>query len=58
MLGFFYAIVTARYPKGFRDLGAYWLRYQSQTLAYLFLLTDRYPTLASGTAIEFERGSS
>jgi 2-(1,2-epoxy-1,2-dihydrophenyl)acetyl-CoA isomerase len=57
ILGFFYAIVTARYPKGFRDLGAYWLRYQAQTMAYLLLLTDRYPTLASGTAIQFERSA-
>jgi 2-(1,2-epoxy-1,2-dihydrophenyl)acetyl-CoA isomerase len=57
LLGFVFALWTGRYPRGFRDLGAYWLRYQSQTLAYLLLLTDRYPTLGSGTAIEFERGA-
>jgi 2-(1,2-epoxy-1,2-dihydrophenyl)acetyl-CoA isomerase len=58
LLGYFFALVTGRYPRGFRDFGAYYLRYQSQTYAYLFLLTDRYPTLASGTAIQFERGAS
>jgi 2-(1,2-epoxy-1,2-dihydrophenyl)acetyl-CoA isomerase len=56
-LGFFFALVTGRYPRGFRDLGAYWLRYQAQLQAYLLLLTDRYPTLGSGTAIQFERGA-
>jgi hypothetical protein len=58
MLGFVFALVMGRYPRGFRDLGAYTLRYSAQTLAYLFLLTDRYPTLASGTAIQFERSAS
>jgi hypothetical protein len=46
VLGGFYAVATARYPRGFRDLSAYCLRYQAQTYGYLFLLTDRYPTLA------------
>jgi 2-(1,2-epoxy-1,2-dihydrophenyl)acetyl-CoA isomerase len=46
-LGFFYAIAFGRYPKGFRDLGAYALRFQAQTFAYLLLLTDRYPSLAA-----------
>ena len=46
-LGSFYAVATGRYPKGFRDLSAYCLRFQAQTYGYLFLLTDRYPTLAS-----------
>lgn len=56
LLGFFYAVVMGRYPKGFRDLSAYCLRYAAQTWGYLFLLTDRYPTLAS-SAIQFEKGS-
>ena len=30
-------------PGGIRDLGAASLRYQGQVLAYLFLLTPRYP---------------
>jgi 2-(1,2-epoxy-1,2-dihydrophenyl)acetyl-CoA isomerase len=54
-LGFFFAVATGRYPKGFRDLSAYCLRYNAQTWGYLLLLTDRYPTLAS-SAIQFEKG--
>ena len=46
-LGFFYAVVTGRFPRGFRDFSAYCLRYQAQTFAYLFLITDRYPALAN-----------
>ena len=46
-LGMFYALATGRYPKGFRDLGAYCLRFQAQTYGYVFLLTDSYPTLAN-----------
>ncbi len=58
LLGGLYALATGRYPKGFRDLSAYCLRYQAQTYAYLLLLTDRYPTLASGSGYQFERGTS
>jgi hypothetical protein len=46
----FVALFIGRTPKGLRDLGAYCLRYNTQTYAYLALLTSRYPTLASGTA--------
>src|SRR5262245_2275406 len=46
-LGWFACLAVGRMPKGMRDLGAYCLRYQQQTLAYLFLLTDRYPTIES-----------
>ena len=53
----FYALVTGRYPRGFRDLSAYCIRYQAQTYAYLLLLTDRYPTIASGSGYQFERGT-
>jgi hypothetical protein len=45
-------------PTGFQNLGTYCLRFQIQTLAYLLLLTDRYPTLASGSGFQFERGES
>ncbi len=37
----------ARVPTGFQNLLAYWLRYQAQTMAYVFMLTDQYPTLAA-----------
>ena len=56
-LGWFYALAMGRYPRGFRDLSAYCIRYQAQTYAYLLLLTDRYPTLASGSGYQFERGT-
>jgi 2-(1,2-epoxy-1,2-dihydrophenyl)acetyl-CoA isomerase len=49
-LGAIFALFAGRYPRGFRDLSAYALRYTAQTWSYLLLLTDRYPTLASGTA--------
>jgi 2-(1,2-epoxy-1,2-dihydrophenyl)acetyl-CoA isomerase len=55
MLSWFVALAVARVPSGFQNLGTYCLRYQLQTLAYLLLLTDRYPTLASGTGFQFER---
>ena len=54
-LGGFFALATARYPRGFRDLSAYCLRYQAQMFGYLLLLTDRYPTLASGSGVVHER---
>jgi 2-(1,2-epoxy-1,2-dihydrophenyl)acetyl-CoA isomerase len=47
LLGMFYALATGRYPRGFRDFSAYTLRFQAQTFGYLFLLTDKYPTLAN-----------
>ena len=50
VLGFFVALAVGRYPRGFRDLGAYALRFQAQTFAYLLLLTDRYPALAETSA--------
>ena len=42
-LGWFAALVTGRMPTGFRNVGAWALRYSAQTNAYLYLLTDRYP---------------
>jgi 2-(1,2-epoxy-1,2-dihydrophenyl)acetyl-CoA isomerase len=47
-------LALGRVPRGMRDLMAYCLRYQAQTYAYLFLLTSRYPTLASGSGFQFE----
>jgi uncharacterized protein DUF4389 len=46
-LGWFACLAVGRMPKGMQDLGAYCLRYQQQTVGYLFLLTDRYPTIES-----------
>lgn len=45
LLGWFAALATARMPQGFRDLEAYGLRYLAQTLAYVLVLTDRYPNV-------------
>jgi Domain of unknown function (DUF4389) len=52
--GWFVCLALGRMPLGMRDLLAYCLRYQMQTYAYLFLLTPRYPSLASGTGFQFE----
>jgi hypothetical protein len=43
VLGWWYALVTARMPEGLRNLGASCLRYSAQTYAFALLLTDRYP---------------
>jgi hypothetical protein len=43
----FVCLVVGRMPKGMRDLGAYCLRYETQTRAYLTFLTDRYPSLSA-----------
>jgi len=45
-LGWFYALFTGRMNQGMRDLSAWLLRYEMQTYGYVFLLTDRYPSLA------------
>ena len=46
-LGWFVCLVAGRMPKGMRDLGAFCVRYDQQTAAYVVLLTDRYPPLSS-----------
>jgi len=48
ILSWFVALAVGRVPDGFQKLGVYCLRYHAQTAAYLLLLTDRYPSLASG----------
>lgn len=45
-LGWFYALFTGRMHEGLRNLNAWLVRYQMQTYAYLFLLTQRYPSLS------------
>jgi hypothetical protein len=46
VLSWFVALVLARIPEGMRNLNAYCIRYEQQTLAYLLLLTGRYPSLS------------
>jgi Domain of unknown function (DUF4389) len=43
LLGWFSSLARARMPRGLRNAGVLALRYQSQTLGYLLLLTDAYP---------------
>jgi hypothetical protein len=43
VLGWFAILGTGRMPRGLRDLTAYSAGYSAQTLAYLLLVTDRYP---------------
>ena len=46
--GWFASLFTGRMPHGLRNLLAYALRYDGQTYAYTFLLTDRYPYSGPG----------
>jgi hypothetical protein len=43
LLGWWASLVRGRMPKGLRDAGAYSIGYSAQVLAYLLLITDRYP---------------
>jgi hypothetical protein len=43
LLGWFACVARGRMPKGFRDAGGYVCGYWAQILAYLLLVTDRYP---------------
>jgi Domain of unknown function (DUF4389) len=43
LLGWFAALALGRMPRGLRDAGAYGIGYGAQVLAYVLLLTDRYP---------------
>ncbi|HYZ18253.1 MAG TPA: DUF4389 domain-containing protein [Gaiellaceae bacterium] len=47
IIGWFVCLILGRMPKGMRDLLAYCRRYRSQTDGYVYLLTDRYPSLAA-----------
>jgi 2-(1,2-epoxy-1,2-dihydrophenyl)acetyl-CoA isomerase len=46
-IGWFVALAVGRFPRGFRDLGAYALRFNAQTYAFLLFLTDRWPSIAA-----------
>jgi Domain of unknown function (DUF4389) len=50
-LGWFAGLARGRMPRGLRDAMAYALSYTAQLDAYLFLLTDRYPSSDPQTAI-------
>jgi uncharacterized protein DUF4389 len=55
-IGWFVVLVLGRMPRGMRDLTAYCLRYQAQFNAYAYVITGRYPSLASGSGFQFEEG--
>jgi hypothetical protein len=42
------AVLTARVPEGIRNFSAFALRYETQTYAYLGILTQRYPSFDVG----------
>jgi len=46
LIAWLIAIFIGRIPRGMEQLGLYCLRYQTQVVAYLLVLTDRYPTTA------------
>jgi hypothetical protein len=45
-LAWLYALFAGSLHSGLRDVLAYWLRYNAQTIGYLCLLTQRYPRFA------------
>ena len=51
VLSWFYALFTGRMNAGMRDLSAWLLRYETQTYAYMGLLTARYPSLAGAPTV-------
>jgi hypothetical protein len=50
-LGWFYCLATGEMNEGMQNLSVWLLRYEIQTYAYLFLLTDRHPSLSGGPTL-------
>lgn len=48
VFSWFIALFTGRVPEGLRNFAALALRFETQTYAYLMLLTDRYPSFNVG----------
>jgi hypothetical protein len=48
VFSWFIALVTGRVPEGLRNFAAFALRFETQTYAYLLLLTERYPSFNVG----------
>jgi hypothetical protein len=48
VFSWFIALVTGRVPEGLRNFAVLALRFETQTYAYLMLLTDRYPSFNVG----------
>lgn len=45
-LAWFYALFAGKLNAGLRDVLVYWLRYNAQTIGYISLLTQRYPSFS------------
>lgn len=48
VFSWFIALVTGRVPEGLRNFAVLALRFETQTYAYVMLLTDRYPSFNVG----------
>ena len=46
LFGWIVGVITGQMPQGLENLGTYCLRWETQTLAYVLLLTNRYPSLS------------
>jgi Domain of unknown function (DUF4389) len=44
VFSWFVALILGRLPEGMRNFAAFALRYEQQTLGYVYLLTERYPS--------------
>jgi hypothetical protein len=50
IFAWFVCLALGRMPEGMRNLLAFTIRYHAQTQAYMYLVTDRYPSLNVGLA--------
>ncbi len=48
VFSWFIALITGRVPEGLRNFAVLALRFETQTYAYVMLLTDRYPSFNVG----------
>ncbi len=51
IFSWFIALVTGRVPEGLRNFAVLALRFETQTYAYVLLLTDRYPSFNVGIEV-------
>jgi hypothetical protein len=51
IVGWFYCLAMGRMNGGMRDLSAWLLQYEVQTMGYTMLLTGRYPSLSGGPRV-------
>jgi len=48
VFSWFTAVILGRVPRGIRDFAAFALRFEQQTMGYVYLLTGRYPSFELG----------